>query len=640
MHNKIYIVLILLSIINCKEKAIYRTDKETELDNKISKKMATYYVSPTGNNGNAGTQASPWATLNYACTRTINGDIIHMLAGTHNISSQCALPVGVSIEGASKTTTIIRSTKSGTTFNPASFTILLSSGSLNTNGNQHISNLTLQSTTPYQAWAAIGVENRGNVEILNCNISNFDWYGVYMVNGTDDEGSIPTPFATGNKVTNCTITNCGLYYLPYGTVYPDGDSKGSINIGGQDGMIISGNTVTVNRADGANGNCIDAVPGHLKNVKVYNNTLTKVFTPYVRLIWDFAMEWWDIYEGNEIYNNDIIGSIDLVRVKGKGTGTYSVWIHDNNIGQNAPILAPTWERTRGIDLEIYGGMSDIIIERNYIHDVNWGVQHNFEPEDIDVHDIRISYNIFNNITGAGSQQGWGIYYGSPGNRGTGNLIRNIEILNNVFIAGTNGAWGIHLPDAGTATNIEVNNNIITGFDYAVYGTGSPLNTTINILSIDRNIFYGNGSNAVTLAGGLSPTNYPAGTNYTSDPLFVSSSNFHLQAGSPGIDAGIDVGLLYDYENSPVGDPPSIGAYEYGANIAVTTVTVTGEGNATTITVDMGTLQMYAHIDPHDATNQTVVWSVTNGTGSASISATGLLTAITDGTVTVKATSNG
>ena len=71
-----------------------------------------------------------------------------------------------------------------------------------------------------------------------------------------------------------------------------------------------------------------------------------------------------------------------------------------------------------------------------------------------------------------------------------------------------------------------------------------------------------------------------------------------------------------------------------------TVTVTGAGSATTITVDNGTLQMSAHIDPHDATDQSVVWSVTNGTGSATISATGLLTAVSDGTVTVKATANG
>jgi uncharacterized protein YjdB len=58
----------------------------------------------------------------------------------------------------------------------------------------------------------------------------------------------------------------------------------------------------------------------------------------------------------------------------------------------------------------------------------------------------------------------------------------------------------------------------------------------------------------------------------------------------------------------------------------------------TISVDNGTLQMTATIMPVDATNQKLKWTVENGTGSAKISAPGILTALTDGTVTVKAAS--
>ena len=43
------------------------------------------------------------------------------------------------------------------------------------------------------------------------------------------------------------------------------------------------------------------------------------------------------------------------------------------------------------------------------------------------------------------------------------------------------------------------------------------------------------------------------------------------------------------------------------------------------------------VSPSDATTQTVTWSVTNGTGQATISTTGKLTAVSDGTVTVNAT---
>lgn len=47
--------------------------------------------------------------------------------------------------------------------------------------------------------------------------------------------------------------------------------------------------------------------------------------------------------------------------------------------------------------------------------------------------------------------------------------------------------------------------------------------------------------------------------------------------------------------------------------------------------------MVATVTPAEASNKAVTWSVENGTGKATISSTGLLTAVADGTVTVKAT---
>jgi uncharacterized protein YjdB len=73
-------------------------------------------------------------------------------------------------------------------------------------------------------------------------------------------------------------------------------------------------------------------------------------------------------------------------------------------------------------------------------------------------------------------------------------------------------------------------------------------------------------------------------------------------------------------------------------IPVTSVTVTGAGGATTISTDNGTLQMSADVQPANATSKNVTWSVTSGTGNASINATGMLSAISNGTVTVTASS--
>lgn len=71
---------------------------------------------------------------------------------------------------------------------------------------------------------------------------------------------------------------------------------------------------------------------------------------------------------------------------------------------------------------------------------------------------------------------------------------------------------------------------------------------------------------------------------------------------------------------------------------VTSIAVTGFAGATTV-ADGATLQMLAAILPLNATVSTVTWSVVAGTGTATISVGGLLTATAPGTVTVIATAN-
>ena len=76
-------------------------------------------------------------------------------------------------------------------------------------------------------------------------------------------------------------------------------------------------------------------------------------------------------------------------------------------------------------------------------------------------------------------------------------------------------------------------------------------------------------------------------------------------------------------------------------VPVTEISVSGEGGATTIDIDGGNLQMYADVFPDNASQDSVLWSVINGTTSASINANGLLMATGEdggnGTVWAKAT---
>jgi uncharacterized protein YjdB len=72
-------------------------------------------------------------------------------------------------------------------------------------------------------------------------------------------------------------------------------------------------------------------------------------------------------------------------------------------------------------------------------------------------------------------------------------------------------------------------------------------------------------------------------------------------------------------------------------VGVTNITVSGATSA--ITSDNGTLQMIATVLPSDASDKAVIWSILSGSGLATISPAGLLTAIDNGTVTVKAEAN-
>lgn len=83
---------------------------------------------------------------------------------------------------------------------------------------------------------------------------------------------------------------------------------------------------------------------------------------------------------------------------------------------------------------------------------------------------------------------------------------------------------------------------------------------------------------------------------------------------------------------------SCGGGSSSSIVPMTAITVSGAGGASTITINGGTLQMSAVVTPVDTSNKAIVWSVTDATGEAHISSGGLLTAVADGNVLVKATS--
>jgi hypothetical protein len=148
---------------------------------------------------------------------------------------------------------------------------------------------------------------------------------------------------------------------------------------------------------------------------------------------------------------------------------------------------------------------------------------------------------------------------------------HITFRNNVFAHG--GAWGINVHYIDYVT---VENN--TFYDIYYHGAGFRNNSLNNV--VVNNIFYNTGtsywaSDGATLTGDYnlifeSRDPNQAGPNdlIGVDPLLIDPPNndFHLQPGSPAIDAGeIRAEVIHDLEGTPrpQGAGYDIGAYEFG-----------------------------------------------------------------------------
>jgi hypothetical protein len=155
-------------------------------------------------------------------------------------------------------------------------------------------------------------------------------------------------------------------------------------------------------------------------------------------------------------------------------------------------------------------------------------------------------------------------------------VNGCEIYNNVlygFMTGATSGYGIKTGTVAEAvTNITIKNNIAMD----VYTTQTAIEDKNSITACDYNCWYqsGAGGTAYTTVNGTSYTSgqfaaYKSATGFDThgkweSPLFVSTTNYHLQATSPCRDTGISVGISLDFEGNavPYGGAPDMGAYEY------------------------------------------------------------------------------
>jgi len=525
------------------------------------------YIDEGGNDGTGdGSSGNPYLTPAYAISQASSGDTVFINAGTYNVSAQIELPVGISIMGEGETSIIVSTYAASGTRDGAIY--LNSAAGAPVNGNQSISYINLNGSS-LTSNRAIAVNYRYNVEIHHCIIEDFDKTGVWFYVGTAYD------HATGNSVNNCIINNSSSAIGGY---------AGCIRFEGQDGFLVYNNTVDMRfREAGTNSASMNS--DNNVRYQIYDNTFYR--NDHEDDNWNFFMEMWS-YEGDcQIYNNTFYGLATIDFAFGPTTladgTTYGLKVYNNRMLNDANGIYTKPSDTKAIiGITIEGdGHQSVYVYNNLIQRYGWGIEicsaasstGGTWEQDWHFNDIYIYYNIISDVGYSDYQYCYGfIYLNETNSDGYTTETDNLHILNNTITAIAGSTYqGIRLSGNNVLTNLNIQNNIVKGFDsYGIYlGEHATDGFAITNCDVTYNCMNGNGTNSVGIDGDIAQTNFDVATgNITTAPEFKSESTYRLTPTSGCVDAGVDVSLNYDYYGHKITGTPDIGAMEHGRYIMV------------------------------------------------------------------------
>jgi len=514
----------------------------------------THYISTTGNDATGtGTIGNPWASLAKACSSvTTAGDTIYVNPGTYLETNPAILAAGVSIKGAGISSHIISHYKADWNYsNPTDASIVLSSNTEGTNGNQSISNILLDGDN-LTANLGILVRLRSNVKIHDMSIKDFYINGINYLGSSVNSESKPTTYSTDNELYNVIIDNC----TDSSNTWVGG---GLINVCGQKDLSIHDCTFSdTSRAAGANGNIVMNNRFGL-GFKYYNNTSYKPsmgndgWNFYLQIPWGSG--------GTEIYNNRFFGGEQAIDIGSFAEYNYSYSfsydIHDNYFEDTNPTATGSNGKTA---LYVEGARAvNVFMHNNTFKNISQpfsiidGSTPGIAPNDTN---IVFRNNICMNI-GMDVPDNWQALIEI--NKSVGSIY-GLYIINNTIVPNTViNSSAISISNHGSSMkNIVIGNNIITNSKNGYWMFVDNTNSTLDSLVIRNNILYNNANNNAITFSGNAVTNYINSGNINSDPLFVSATDLSLQASSPAI------GAAYNY-----GYGTDIGAIPYDGSLSVT-----------------------------------------------------------------------
>lgn len=499
----------------------------------------SYYVSPTGVNSNDGSLAKPFKTITYGISKMSGGDTLYLRTGTYNEKIIISGKAGIKGDP----TTLIN-------YNNES--VIIDGTGISVGAGSYLVTL----NDAYISLVGITIRN------VNMGIGAVSWAGSGIIINTN--------------ANNCIVSNCTLHDIWASGISILGNSATveyctlyNTAMSNSDGIASSGETW------GA-GISVRGASTHLtQNPYIHHNVIYNCWGEAL----SFVGADYGIAEDNVIYDFFSVGL--YTRNSQYGLFQRNLVYVTKDLGDGDQVGIGHWnEGTLTEHLN-----SDNIIINNIVY----GCRRNFYAI---LKDLKVAHNTFANSTYVACVQLAG------GEEESSSFINNIIIQENTLPA-------IHI----NSTKSTFNNNFWS-------------KTPTSLAAGDGDII---DDPRITKKGIIE-----AGK--------LTAAYFELLESSQAINKGIVItDVDKDFYNNSRDAKPDMGAHEYIAKI--TNITVSGADGATSIAAPGKTLQLNASVLPASAANKTITWSIINGTGQASISSSGLVTAIASGTITAKAIAN-
>ena len=442
-----------------------------------------YYVSVSGNDANPGTLASPWRHIQYAMDRVGAGSTVNVLTGVYNEF------VTFKNSGASGNYIVLQAYVGNTP--------VIDGTGLPISGETGL----------------VTIANKQYVKLIGFEIRNLKAGGVSAAfpQGVSVRGNGAFIEVRNNKVHDIenSCSRCGAHGIAvYGR-----DPNASIH-----DLIIDGNEIYNGKFGWSESMVLNA------NVEKF------------------------VVSNNIVHDNDNIG-IDFIGYEGENPNPAVDRARDGTVFGNLVYNINSYgnpaygnERSAG-GLYVDGG-TNIIIERNIVHDSNLGVELASEHAGKNTSYITLRNNFFYNNTQTGIAIG-----GYDKRRGS---TENCVIVNNTLYNNfTQGDWGAELYIQFDTRNNIINNNIIFANASKRYIESWSAVMTNNL--VDYNLYFasGGGTSGTWIWKNVTYTTFAAyqtasGNDATSliglDPLFVNptAGDLHINTGSPAINAGINL----------------------------------------------------------------------------------------------------